>query len=294
MNTTSPSSTLKTAGSSFPNPWRSFAASIERIRAEIPSVFTFQLRFHDPEMEKGFRFRPGQFNMIYLPGCGEVAISLSGSSELHEGTITHTIRAVGRVTQAMESLRVGDTLGIRGPYGSAWPIEQCEDRDVVIVSGGLGLAPLRPLIYQLLSQRLRYRRLVLLHGARSPDLILYREELESWEKSGMMVQQTVDQPDESWTGQVGVVPLLIDRLHDLHPENTTVVMCGPEVMMHYSALSVQRLGIPVESIWLSLERNMQCAVGLCGHCQLGPHFVCKQGPVFRYDAVADLLKVRDL
>jgi NAD(P)H-flavin reductase len=165
---------------------------------------------------------------------------------------------------------------------------------VIIVAGGLGLAPLRPLLYEIMERRNDFARVVLLVGARSPDLLLYGSEIAQWSQRGIEVQETVDRAHSRWTGNVGVVPLLLDRLKPLRPENSVVLMCGPEVMMHYGALSAVGRGIPTHAIWLSLERNMQCAVGLCGHCQLGPAFVCREGPVLRYDVIAPLLKVRDL
>lgn len=276
------------------NPWRSFEATITKVQSEVPSVLTFELRLQDQEVADRYRFIPGQFNMLYVPGCGEVAISLSGSPDHGGDQIVHTIRVVGRVTEAIENLQAGDVLGLRGPFGSTWPIDACRDRDVLLVAGGLGLAPLRPLIYHFCQHRTTFRRIQLLYGSRSPDWILYYPELPFWRDQGIEVELTVDRADESWSGNVGVVPLLIDRIQSLDPTQTTVVMCGPEVMMHYSAIGCLRRRIPAESIWLSMERNMQCAVGFCGHCQLGPHFVCKNGPVFRYDQLESWMRIRDL
>ncbi len=275
------------------NPWLSHSVVIDAIQQEIESVATYQMRFVDSHVAQGYRFQPGQFNMLYIPGCGESAISHSGPPSLDGNKIVHTIRFVGRVTDAIAKLRVGDRLGVRGPFGTAWPMDRCKGRDVIVVAGGIGLAPLRPALYSFMENRDDFGRVVLLYGSRSPELLLYAEELESWKERGIEIQVTVDRATESWQGAVGVVPLLLDRLAGLKPNFTEVVMCGPEVMMHYSALSAIKRNIPKESIWLSIERNMQCAVGLCGHCQLGPVFVCRQGPVFRYDAIENLLKVRD-
>jgi NAD(P)H-flavin reductase len=285
-------STLSVPDSSH-NPWLAHVARIETIRPEIESVMTYTLRFIDAEVARAYRFLPGQFNMLYIPGCGESAISHSGPSSNDGSNMIHTIRFVGRVTEAISKLRVGDQIGVRGPFGTAWPMQACRGRDVVIMSGGLGLAPLRPAIYEFIQHRNDYGRIVLLHGARSPDLILYADELEAWVRQGIEVDVTVDRAESDWVGKVGVVPLLLDRLTGIQPDRTEVITCGPEVMMHYSALSALKRGIPERSIWLSVERNMQCAVGLCGHCQLGPVFVCRDGPVFRYDAIKELMKVRD-
>ncbi len=275
------------------NPWLSHVAVVESIQSEIDSVATFHLRLTDAKAAAQYRFQPGQFNMLYLPSCGESAISLSGAPTYDGTELIHTIRFVGRVTHAMARLRVGDQIGVRGPFGTAWPLVSCHGNDVVILSGGIGLAPLRPAIYHILANRSQFGRVVLLHGARTPDLLLYAGQLDAWSNQGIEVQTTVDRADSQWQGTVGVVPLLLDRLSDLRSDKTQVITCGPEVMMHYSALSALKRGIPEQAIWLSIERNMQCAVGLCGHCQVGAVFVCRDGPVFRYDKIKHLLRVRD-
>lgn len=276
------------------HPWVAQVAVVTEVRQEIESVATFRLRFRDAEVARQYRFLPGQFNMLYLPGCGESAISHSGPPENDGQDIWHTVRFVGRVTDSIAKLKVGDQLGVRGPFGTAWPLDACRHRDVVVMSGGLGLAPLRPMLYALMANRQDYGRVVLLHGARTPDTILYPAEIDDWRAQGIEVELTVDRSDGAWSGNVGVVPLLLDRLPNLRPTQTEVVTCGPEIMMHYSAISAMKRGIPESSIWLSMERNMQCAAGLCGHCQWGSLFVCKDGPVFRYDKIRSLLTVRDL
>ncbi|MBX3422279.1 MAG: FAD/NAD(P)-binding protein [Pirellulaceae bacterium] len=276
------------------NPWLSQVAVIESIANELDAVATYSLRLLDAGQAAAYRFQPGQFNMLYLPGCGESAISHSGSPASDGSQMIHTIRVVGRVTEAIAQLSIGDQLGVRGPFGTPWPMEACRGRDVVLLSGGIGLAPLRPVIYQLIQHRQDYGRVVLLHGARSPDLLLYAPEIPGWQAHDIDVQTTVDRADAQWQGAVGVVPLLLDRLPLSRPQETMVMACGPEVMMHYSALSALKRGVPESMIWLSIERHMQCAVGLCGHCQVGPQLVCRDGPVFRYDAIKTLMNVRDL
>lgn len=276
------------------NPWNAHMAIIEDVHPEIAAVATYRLRLLEPPSAQGYRFQPGQFNMLYLPGCGEAAISLSGAPSSAGAFLLHTIRVVGRVTEAIARLQPGDRIAVRGPFGTPWPVQQCLNRDVIIVAGGIGLAPLRPLIYEIMERRSEFARVVLLVGARSPDLLLYSDELARWSGQGIEVEITVDRADDHWTGNIGVVPLLLDRLKQLRPNESVVLMCGPEVMMHYSALSALHRGVPRDSVWLSVERNMQCAVALCGHCQLGPTFVCREGPVFRYDALEPFLKVRDL
>jgi NAD(P)H-flavin reductase len=250
-------------------------------------VATFRIEFQDRRRQETYRIRPGQFNMLYLPGVGEVPISVSVTPDEGPG-IGHTIRFVGRVTHAIAVLRPGALIGLRGPYGRGWPLEQLTGREVLLVAGGLGLAPLRPLVLALLAERIRYGRLILLYGARQPADLLYQREYPDWQRRGMEVLVTVDRADPSWRGRVGVVPILLQKLH-LDPERTVMLTCGPEIMMRFSIAEARTDRIGEQDIHLALERNMHCAVGLCGHCQLGPDFVCKDGPVFAYPEIARFL-----
>jgi NAD(P)H-flavin reductase len=235
-------------------------------------------------------FEPGQFAMLYAFGAGEVPISVSGG----QGPLVHTVRAVGAVTEALCALVPGAAVGIRGPYGVGWPMALAEGRDVVVVAGGIGLAPVRPVIYQLLANRERYGDVTILYGGRSPEELLYVEELERWRsRFDVTLDVTVDTAPAGWHGRVGVVTTLISRA-TFDPGNAIAMMCGPEVMMRFVAGALRDRGMPDDSIWLSLERSMKCAVGHCGHCQLGPLFVCKDGPVARLDRVERLLGVREL
>jgi len=275
------------------NPWLSHSVVIDEVTMETPGVATYELVFPDRELAEAYQFSPGQFNMLYLPGVGEMAISVSGDPA-RPATLPHTIRTAGNVTQTLAKMRKGAGLGLRGPFGSRWPIEKCEGKDVVLVGGGIGLAPLRPAVYELLRQRDRYETLTLLYGARSPQTILYSREFHDWKSRGLDVHVTVDRTDDGWSGNVGVVTLLLQRMSLPDPQNTILLCCGPEVMMWYTIQSARSRGIPDRNFYVSLERNMNCAIGLCGHCQFGPEFVCKDGPVFPYDRVASILKVDDL
>ena len=284
------------------SPWLCHNVVIAGIRPEVTSVATYDLQFTDAAVAEQYRFAPGQFNMLYLPGAGEVAISIS-DDPASEGPIAHTIRVAGNVTGTLSNMQPGDCLGLRGPYGVGWPTPnapECANKDVVLVAGGIGLAPLRPLIYSLLANRSSVGRVHLLYGARSPASLLYEKEYRAWSEQGLDIQVTVDGPDpadseraEVWNGHIGVVTLLLERL-PCDPENTVVVCCGPEIMMRYTAATATSLGIPKRRIWVSTERNMQCAVGFCGHCQLGPEFVCKDGPVFSYDRLEPYMSVEEL
>jgi NAD(P)H-flavin reductase len=238
-------------------------------------------------------FLPGQFNMLYLFGVGEVPISISGDHRQRD-RLVHTTRAVGPVTQAIQELRRGDSVGVRGPFGSAWPLQQAQGRDVLIIGGGLGLAPLRPAIYALLRQRRRYGNITVLYGARSPEELLFRRELSLWrERRGIHVEVTVDCAGRGWHGRVGVVTRLIPQCR-FDPASAVALICGPETMMQYAVGELLAAGLGADNVYLSMERNMKCALGLCGHCQLGPLFVCRDGPVLSYARVERLLATREL
>ena len=241
----------------------------------------------------GYGFQPGQFNMLYVFGVGEVPISICSSSKEHNA-IRHTTRKVGTVTTAMGSLGVGDCIGVRGPFGSAWPLEVAQGQDVLIVAGGIGLAPLRPVLYAILADRDQYGRVVLLYGARTKEDLLYQKELQQWQhRSNLDVYVTVDRATGRWPGTVGVVPQLIPRA-PIDPSRVVVMICGPEVMMRYCMPELNNRGIDASNIYVSLERNMKCAIGHCGHCQFGPHFVCRDGPVFSYQQVSRLLNIKEI
>ncbi|HWB10130.1 MAG TPA: FAD/NAD(P)-binding protein [Pirellulales bacterium] len=271
------------------NPWQSETVVIREKIAEAPGVTTYCVAFADRRLGESFRFLPGQFGMLYLPGAGESPIGVSGSSA-KDGTWSFTVRAAGNTTRGLAALQRGDTFGLRGPFGSCWPLDACRGRDVLIAAGGLGLPPLRPLVQEVLANRQDYGRVTLLYGARTPDALIYAREYDDWRRGGIDVSVTVDQADVNWSGHVGVVPLLLDRLPWL-TEKTVLLTCGPEVMMRYVMLSALRRGLVKERCWISTERNMQCAIGLCGHCQLGPDFICKDGPVFRFDRIEPWLAV---
>jgi len=253
------------------------------------SVFSWTLESRDTGP---FSFKPGQFNMLYTYGVGEVAISISGDSE--SGELVHTIRAVGSVTNAMQQLKPGYTVGLRGPFGNEWPVEKAHGKDLLIIAGGVGLAPLRPIVYYALQHLDRFNRVNLLYGTRTPLDILYRDELEVWQhKKKIYVAITVDRAPATWRGDVGVVTNLIAKA-EFDPQNTIAMICGPEVMMTFSEMALLKAGLGKDQIYLSIERNMKCAIGQCGHCQWGPYFICKDGPVFRTDQVEPYLQVREL
>lgn len=285
---------MKPAATAHPhNPWLAHSVRIARMASAAPGVFTCDLTFEDVAVTAEYSYRPGQFNMLYLPGLGEIAISISGDPGLRD-VVSHTIREGGNVTRALAQLPADSSIGMRGPFGSHWPVEDCVGQDVVIVAGGIGLAPLRPMVCHLLTHRDAYKNVTLIIGSREPSGLLYSEEYEDWRSGGIDIQVTVDRANSAWHGKIGMVTNVLDRIPLGDAKRTVLMTCGPEVMMWYTVQMALGRGLSAESIYVSLERNMNCAIGLCGHCQFGPKFVCKDGPIFRYDRVASILKIDDL
>src|SRR5262249_25941640 len=280
--------TTETIDPMLPAPWR-----IRRARRDTRDTFTLDLE--PAKAGDSLPFLPGQFNMLYVFGAGEVPISMSGDPA-NPGSMTHTVRAVGAVTKAMSRLERGDAIGVRGPFGAHWPVEEAVGKEVVIVAGGIGLAPLRPVIYYVLARREKYGRVTLLYGARTPADVLYQSELEKWRgRFGLQAEVTVDNvpAGQGWRGYVGVVTSLIAGA-GFDPAQSIAMICGTEVMMRFTVIELQKQGVGGEKIFISMERNMKCAVGFCGHCQFGPTFICKDGPVFRFDRVNPWLSKREI
>jgi NAD(P)H-flavin reductase len=273
------------AGGLMADPMLPLPYRVRRLRHETHDTFTLELV--PTEDGAGTAFAPGQFNMLYVFGVGEVPISISGDPR-DSSSLQHTTRAVGAVTKAMRRIKRGDTIGVRGPFGSHWPLVDAVGHDVVIVAGGIGLPPLRSALYHLFAHRKKYGNVVLLYGARTPDDIVYQSELERWRESfNLDVHVTVDFAPSGWRGSVGAVTALIGRT-SFNPSNVMAMMCGPEVMMRFTVMELQKRGVSMDHIYLSTERNMKCAIGFCGRCQYGSTFVCKDGPVFRLDRIASI------
>jgi NAD(P)H-flavin reductase len=286
MIDTTISAAVASAVPMVPQPYR-----IARVRQETSDTRTLDIEPLDGS--RCPRFIPGQFNMLYVFGVGEMAISISGDPAWRS-TTTHTIRAVGNATRVLTSLKAGDTVGVRGPFGVGWPIEEMAGKDVLIIAGGIGLAPLRPTIYAALANRNAYSSVSLLYGARTPIDLLYTDEIEQWRsRQDMYVGVTVDSANENWGGNVGVVTTLIPKAR-FDEKKTIAMVCGPEIMMRFTVMALQDRGVPLENIYISMERNMKCGIGLCGHCQLGPDFICKDGPVFRFDHLAGVFGKREV
>jgi NAD(P)H-flavin reductase len=256
---------------------------------ETADTWTLELEAVDGEP---LVFEPGQFTMLSARGAGEVPISISGDPD-RPAQLVQTVRAAGLATRAICRSEPGEVVGVRGPYGRPWPIAQLEGGDVVVAAGGIGLPPLRPALLRMLARRERYGRLVLLYGSRAPDQLVYRDELVAWSERGLEVLVTVDSAGPEWLGHVGVVTRLIARA-GLDSARTAALSCGPEVMMRFVVAGLLAQGVPAERIYASMERNMQCGIGHCGHCQLGPTLVCRDGPVYRWSALAPWLAIREL
>jgi len=277
MTLTSPADVLDQTGLVDPmQPMLVRIAQVTRDTSDTSTIITEPL---DGGSLPGFL--PGQFSMLYEFGVGEIPISISSDPNV-TNRLNYTIRSVGAVTKALIGHRAGDSIAMRGPFGSSWPMETAQGGDVLLIAGGIGLAPLRPVIYEILAHRSDYGRLVILYGARSPKDLLFRKELADWAKlPDTQVLTTVDYGERNWRGYVGVVTKLFGFV-SLRPERTTTMMCGPEIMMRFAIRGLQGRKFPDDRVYLSMERNMKCAVGFCGHCQMGPYFICKDGPVFSY------------
>jgi NAD(P)H-flavin reductase len=265
--------------------WVPAPARILEVHEENFNTRTYTMQFVDEEIRRRYQFAPGQFNMVYVPGVGEAAISMSSSSSRTD-TIDHTIRQVGSVTRAVDRVRDG-IVGLRGPFGRGWPLDRIQGHDVVIVAGGIGIAPLRPVVYWLLEHRERARRVVVLYGCRSREDRVFAPELEQWDREDSIeVLVTVDNATGDWVGPVGVVTSLLQRIR-VNASRTIVMVCGPRVLNRVAAWNFLQLHVPPDQVYVSLERNMNCGFRRCGHCQYGGKFVCADGPVFSFSEIAN-------
>lgn len=273
------------------NPYLPQTARIAERRQESDTVFTLRLRFEDSATRAQYRFAPGQFNMVYLFGVGEVPISIVSDPE-ETGLFDHTIRVVGRVTEGLAALKTGDCVGIRGPYGRGWPLAAAEGRDLLIVTGGLGCAPVVSVIQYAIRRRHRFGRLVIIQGVKHSADLIYRRQYEEWASvPDTTVRIAANVSAGHWPWHVGPVTELIEQA-EIDPAGTVAMMCGPEGMMIAAAQILRQKGMAEGALHFSMERNMQCAIGHCGHCQFGGQFVCRNGPVFSYAEIEALLGVR--
>lgn len=265
-----------------------------RVLARRTETFESTTIFLAPTEQRLPPAKPGQFTMLYAFGIGEIAMSVSGVPSDGNDVIAHTIRSVGAISAALHNAEVDSIVGVRGPFGTDWDLESCAGRDLVIVAGGCGLAPLRPVVTEVLDYRSRFGRVAVVAGARTPEHFLFRDEADAWARSPLLdTELIVDAAGPGWPWQIGLVTEPLQRLA-LDPGRTTAMICGPESMMHFAAAALMEHGLPANDIRVSLERNMQCGIGWCGHCQLGPLLLCRDGPVVGYDVAAPLLSVKEL
>jgi NAD(P)H-flavin reductase len=278
------------AGTAAADPMVPRTFTLIRTRQDTRDTFTLDL---EPTDGVPLKFKSGQFTMLHAFGVGEVPISISGSP-IADGPLVHTIRNVGGVTRAIVEAKPGTEFGVRGPFGTSWDVTDAKGGDVLIITGGIGLAPLRPAIYEVLAERDQYNRATLLYGARTKDDILFGDELRKWaDRQGLAVDVTVDTGQHGWKGRVGFVTQLISRAN-FEGANTIALVCGPEVMMRACTTELRNRGVPAAKMRLSMERNMKCGIGLCGHCQLRELFVCVDGPVLTYERLAPLMQKWEL
>lgn len=257
---------------------------------------SFSLEVAPADGSPVMKYLPGQFNMLYVFGVGEVPISISSNPD--SMTLIHTVREAGVVTRQMAKLKAGEVIGVRGPFGTDWPMDVAKGMDILVMAGGIAFAPVRPIIYSVFNNRANFGKLAVLYGARTPADLLYEKEAKSWrQEDDTTVLITVDRAAPGWTGNVGVVTSLLGRAkydNSYDTYNTVAMVCGPEIMMRFSVQELVKVGIPESRIYVSLERNMKCGVGLCGHCQMRSQFICKDGPVFRQDRIREMAHTREL
>jgi NAD(P)H-flavin reductase len=273
------------------NPLKPERVVIKGIRKQTNDTTTYTMAFEDNGIQANYSFQPGQFNMVSLFGIGEAPVSLSSEPD-RKDSFDHTVRAVGSVTKALARVQEGDIVGIRGPYGSSWPVEEARGKNILIVAGGIGLAPLRPFITYMQGNRSQFGKLEILYGAQTPQDLLFADEFEAWQSENSKVFLTADRVPKGvvWIHKVGVVTTLFDKV-TISPERSIVLTCGPEVMMKFVVIELLRRGFSEDQIYISLERSMKCGVAMCGHCQMGPKYICHDGPVFAYKEIRGLFGV---
>ena len=262
-------------------------AVIKDIFKETSDTKTFVLKFKNPKVQKSFKFKSGQFVEVSVFGVGEIPIGIS-SSPTNRENFEITVRAVGSVTNALHQKKVSDEIGIRGPLGNSFPIDEMKDKKILVIGGGIGLPPLRSLILPMLEKRKRYKKFTILYGARTPDDRVYKNLLEEWDKrKDVEFLETVDVAKNGWTGNVGVVTTLFEKI-EIDPQNTVAYTCGPPIMIKFVIQELLQIGLPENMVISTLERYMKCGVGKCGHCAIGHKYVCVDGPVFSYKEIKTL------
>ena len=270
------------------NPYEFIETEILNVGTETSNIKTFSLKPRQP-----IPFKAGQFMDVSVPGIGEAPFTPSSNHNISD-KIEFTIMSVGRVTKMLHAMEKKQVVGLRGPYGTAYPIDQWKGKEIFIVGGGVGLAPLRALLYALFNNVRDYKKIILKYGARTSKDIIYKNEIDSWRKKADNVETelTVDVGDEIWKGNVGIVTTIV-KCANLDMNNAVSVVCGPPIMMKFVTFKLLESGFKPQNIYLSMEKNMSCGIGKCGHCRIGPYYACKDGPVFTYDKLKDLPNIWD-
>jgi len=267
------------------NPYEPIKAKVDDIITESSTIKTLRLI-----PEEDFSFKAGEFIELTVPGVGEAPFTPS-SSPYNTDSIDVTVMEVGRVTKKIHNMKKGDITGIRGPLGKGYPVDQFRGKEVLLLGGGVGMAPVRSLLLELIHDTSRFEKIYLCYGAKTPSDIIYKDQFKDWKKTkGLKVLRTVDEPEENWEECVGVATVLLEKI-DINVDNSVAIVCGPPIMMKFGTFSLLDIGFKPENIYLSMERNMSCGFGKCGHCALGKYYVCKDGPVFTYDQIKDIPEI---
>lgn len=276
-------------GNGKTNPYRPYLGTVVGIKDLATNIKLFQIRLNDPAEREAFVYRPGQFAFVSAFGVGEAPFGIT-SVMGHGGTVDFAINRVGTVTGALHALRTGDVVGVRGPMGNWFPLEECRGKDVVFLGGGIGGAPLRPVITTMLDHREEYGELTILWAARLPSLLIFTEEYDTWRSAPRAeLHLTVDEAEEGWAGKVGLITQLLAQVAP-SSENAVAIVCGPPIMIHFTILELRKLGFTSEQIVVTLEAKMKCGIGKCGRCNIGEKYVCLHGPVFTHAEIAGFLE----
>ncbi len=269
------------------NVYEPYLMTIDDVIDETADTRTLRLKFQDESVAESFDFRAGQFGEYSAFGAGECTFCIA-SPPTRRGYLECTFKSAGKVTSALRDLNPGDTVGFRGPYGNHFPLNEMEGKDLVFIAGGIGLAPVRCVIWNVLDQRDKYGKVTIVYGARNSGLCLYKADIESWyDRSDMVIHQAIDVPEEGWDHHVGYVPDVVKKVAPA-PKNTSAIVCGPPIMTKFTLPILSELGFPPEEIYTSLEKRMKCGVGKCGRCNIGSKYVCKDGPVFTLAELQEL------
>lgn len=271
------------------NPLLPYLSTLQELIDLTPDVKLFRLELNDPDIRESFDYKPGQFVFVSAFGVGESPFGITSVAHRKAG-LDVAIRRVGTVTNALHQLEPGATVGVRGPFGNYFPLDEYKGKNIFIIGGGIGFAPLRPIITTVLDYREDYGDLVIINGARSPQDLVFAPEFDAWAASPKTkLELTVDAGDEKWTGKVALIPSVISELN-LSPQNAIAITCGPPIMIHFTLIELRKLGFADNQIITTLEGKMKCGLGKCARCNVGEKYICKDGPVFSMEQISQLIE----